>query len=66
MWKVSPQYPRDVVTDECQLVCTTYGPDAEENARWIVANQREIKEQVRDLQGQPDGTYSTPEATNEA
>ena len=47
IWMVSPKYPKDVVTEDGQLVCTTYGPDAEENARWIVEHQREIQQELK-------------------
>jgi hypothetical protein len=49
MWKVSAKYPRDIVTEDGKLVCTTYGSDAEENARWIVEKQAEIQAQLKDL-----------------
>ena len=63
MWKISAKYPRDIVTEDGKLVCTTYGSDAEENARWIVANQREIREELRDRQRQTEGEDLSPEAT---
>ena len=53
MWKISAKYPRDIVTEDGKLVCTTYGSDAEENARWIVEHQREIREELRDRQRKP-------------
>ena len=34
-WLVSPTYPLDVVTESGSRICTTYGPDAEVNAKRI-------------------------------